>query len=224
MSGRWWRAYSRARHDPKLLRLTDKQFRWWFSLVCVAADHDGILPAHADLAVEFRVGAKVMTEALDALVAAGLLDHDETGIRPHNWNGLQYKHDVSTERVKRFRKRHETVSETPSESEAETETDIPVANATGASALDPKKLAFDAGVKILKATGLKEPQARALIGKWRKENGDDAVLAALGSYQRSGASEPVSWITASFAADSDEGRNARKDREIREAIERSKLQ
>jgi len=129
MSGRWWRAYGRARHDPKILKLSDKHFRWWFNLVCVASDNDGLLPPHADLAVEFRVAPKVMTEALDALVAAGLFDHDDRGIRPHNWNGLQYKHDVSTERVKRFRQRHETVSETPSESETEAETEQTLAKA-----------------------------------------------------------------------------------------------
>jgi hypothetical protein len=109
MSGRWWRAYSRARHDPKLLKLSDKHFRWWFNFVCVAADNDGILPPHADLAVEFRASGKVITEMLDILIGAGLLDHDETGIHPHNWNGLQYVSDSSgfgtgsTKRVQRYR-------------------------------------------------------------------------------------------------------------------------
>lgn len=141
MSGRWWRAYGRARHDPKLLKLSDKQFRWWFSLVCVASDNDGALPSHADLAVEFRVSGKVMTDALDSLVAAGLFDHDETGIRPHNWNGLQYKSDVSNERVKRFRERQGNapcnVTETPSESETEADTEQTVAKATERAPKEP---------------------------------------------------------------------------------------
>ena len=127
MSGRWWRAYGRARHDPKLLKLSDRHFRWWFSLVCVASDNNGILPPCADLAVEFRVSSKVMTEALDALIAAGLFDHDETGIHPHNWNGLQYKSDVSNVRVKRYRERQcnvtRNVTVTPSETESDTEAD-----------------------------------------------------------------------------------------------------
>lgn len=88
MSGRWWRAYTRARHDAKLLRLSDKLFRWWFNLLCVASDHDGRLPDHADLCAEFRVSAKAMTEILDALIEARLFDHDETGVRPHNWNEM----------------------------------------------------------------------------------------------------------------------------------------
>jgi 5-methylcytosine-specific restriction endonuclease McrA len=103
MSGRWWRAYSRARHDPKLLKLSDKHFRWWFSFVCVASDNDGVLPLCADLAVEFRTSEKVITAALDVLVGAGLFDHDETGIHPHNWNGLQYTSDSPNDRVKKYR-------------------------------------------------------------------------------------------------------------------------
>lgn len=127
----WWRAYNRARHDPKLLKLSDRHFRWWFNLVCAAADNNGVLPSHGDLAVEFRISGKAMTEVLDALIAAGLFDHDDNGIHPHNWSGLQYKSDVSTERVKRFRDRDRNVScnvtgnvtETPSETDTETETE-----------------------------------------------------------------------------------------------------
>jgi hypothetical protein len=130
MSGRWWRAYNGARHDAKLLRLSDKHFRWWFNLICVAAERDGYLPDHADLCAEFRTSAKAMTEILDALVAARLFDHDETGIRAHNWNERQYKSDVSNERVKRYRERQRNaecnVTETPSENRVQitdTETD-----------------------------------------------------------------------------------------------------
>lgn len=123
MSGRWWRAYSRARHDPKLLKLSDKHFRWWFNLVCVAAENGGSLPPHADLAVEFRVTGAAMTQVLDVLVGAGLLDHDDAGIRPHNWNALQYVSDSSSNRVKQFRERQRNVSVTPSETEAETDTE-----------------------------------------------------------------------------------------------------
>jgi hypothetical protein len=40
---------------------------------------------------------------------------------PHNWDKRQYKSDVSTERVKRFRNGKRNVSETPPETEADTE-------------------------------------------------------------------------------------------------------
>lgn len=199
MSGRWWRAYSRARHDPKLLRLTDKQFRWWFNLVCVAADNGGGLPPHADLAVEFRVSAATMTRALDDLISMGLFDHDETGIRPHNWNGLQYKSDVSNERVKRFRQRQCNVTETPSESEADTERKNSEAKASGAA--DVASLIFGNGLNWLKQhSGKPEPDCRALLGKWRKSLGDDTLIATLGRAQREGALDPVGWIEGAVRA------------------------
>lgn len=121
MSGRWWRAYGRARHDPKLLKLSDKDFRWWFNLVCAASDNGGVLLPCEDLAVEFRVSPSAMSKTLDRMVAAGLFDHDDTGIHPHNWNALQYVSDRSSERVKAFRERQRNVSVTPSETETDTE-------------------------------------------------------------------------------------------------------
>jgi hypothetical protein len=39
----------------------------------------------------------------------------KTGLSPHRWNERQYKSDVSTERVKRFRQRPRNGSETPPE-------------------------------------------------------------------------------------------------------------
>lgn len=217
MSGRWWRAYSRARHDPKLLRLTDKDFRWWFNLVCSASDNGGVLPSHADLAVEFRVSGATMTRALDSLVLAGLLDHDETGIRPHNWNALQYQSDVSTDRVKRFRKRRSNVSETPSESETDTETDS-VANATGGEPpQDPVKALFDDGVKLLTENACKPENARSIVGKWRKQHGDEATQAAIKAARFEGVTEPIAWITQRLA-NAGKPRENWNDRRIREGM------
>jgi hypothetical protein len=58
-------------------------------------------------------------EWLTKLHAGGLLDKTETGFQPHNWNGRQYKSDVSTDRVKRFRNGQRNVSETASETAPE---------------------------------------------------------------------------------------------------------
>lgn len=209
MSGRWWRAYSRARHDPKLLRLSDKHFRWWFNLVCVAADNGGVLPSHADLAVEFRVSGKTMTETLDALIAAGLFDHDETGIRPHNWNGLQYKSDVSTTRVKRFREQRRNVSETASESEAETE-QISEAKASGAKA-PAREVIFQELLPWLNKRSGKD--CRSFVGKLLSEvRDDDAVRLTLEAAEQENPVDPVGWIAKQFKP-----RESWNDRRIREA-------
>jgi hypothetical protein len=215
MSGRWWRAYSRARHDPKLLKLSDKTFRWWFNIVCVASDNDGVLPSHADLAVEFRTSGAAMTKVLDELVSAGLLDHNETGIHPHNWNGLQYKSDVSNERVKRYRERHRNgecnVSETPSESEADT--DKTKAKALGAKA-PARDVIFAEGLPwLIRRTGKSRAAAASIIGKWCSDHGDDVVLGVMQLAEIENPVDPVAWIVARFKP-----KESWNDRRIREGM------
>lgn len=118
---RWLRLYDDTINDPKILKLPEVM-RWhWIAMLCVASKNDGILPPLEDIAIQLRMTAAKAMEIITALVKATLLDKTETGFAPHNWNGRQYKSDVSTDRVKRFRngKRNvsSTVSETPPEAE-----------------------------------------------------------------------------------------------------------
>ena len=119
----WWRAYNEAVNDPKLQLISDSLFRAWFNVMCIASAHDGALPALKDVAFVLRIAPTKAAQVLAQLHAAGLLDKTETGFTPHNWNGRQYKSDVSSERVKRFRKRKGNVSSTVSETPPDTETD-----------------------------------------------------------------------------------------------------
>lgn len=124
---RWFRFYNETLDDPKVQKLSPTLFKHWVNLLCLTARHDGTLPPAVDIAFALRTTDAGVVGILDDLVAAGLLDHDETGLRPHNWRSRQHLSDVSTERVKRFRdrsaKRDETVSVTPPESETETESE-----------------------------------------------------------------------------------------------------
>lgn len=124
---RWFRLYDDTLNDPKILKLSDKSYRVWIGILCIASKHEGRLPPFDDMALLLRMKADRLQPELEKLIAAGLIDHDDDGLRPHNWQGRQYKSDVSTERVKRFRNAHRNVSETPPETdtEAETEKDIP---------------------------------------------------------------------------------------------------
>jgi uncharacterized protein YdaU (DUF1376 family) len=70
-----------------------------------------------------------------------------------------------------------------------------VTNVTGVPP-DPAKLLFDAGVKLLTDAGTAEKQARALLGKWRQQSGDDEVRLAVAEATIGNISDPVSWITA----------------------------
>jgi hypothetical protein len=126
---RWWRAYDEAVDDPKLILLTDKQFRAWFNLCCITSQNGGVLPDAAVIGIKLRVNKERARHIVAELAALGLIDIDkETGkFAPHNWNGRQFQSDVSTDRVKRFREQRRnvsaTVSVTPPETETETETE-----------------------------------------------------------------------------------------------------
>lgn len=114
---RWFRFYDEAVNDPKIIKLSDDIFRAWVNLLCVASKNDGNLPATDDIAIILRVKVARAAAIIAELVSFGLLDRTETGFAPHNWNGRQYKSDVSTERVKRFRNGKRNVSETPPDTE-----------------------------------------------------------------------------------------------------------
>lgn len=127
MTNPWFRFYAEALDDPKVQRLPAEVFKGWVNLLCLAKKNDGILPPLQDIAFALRVSDEYAWELIETLTKHGLLDNEGNDYEPHNWNGRQYKSDVSTERVKRFRKRQQEVSgngdETPDETPPETETD-----------------------------------------------------------------------------------------------------
>ncbi len=73
-----------------------------------------------------------------------------------------------------------------------------VANATDGDAVDPAKAVWDAGVKILGASGVSDRQARSFVGKLRKDHPgqDSQILSAIMDCGRAGAVDPIPWITA----------------------------
>jgi len=193
----WFRFYESALDDPKVQRLTGETFKGWINLLCLAKRHDGRLPPHKDIAFALRKSDAETTKLLDALVSGGLLDRDDNGVTPHNWNSRQYKSDVSNERVKRYRERHRNVTVAPSETD--TDTDIPLAKANGHSPSkteDITAVVFGVGLRWLaQSTGKPDAACRALLGKWRQQSGDEALISALGRAQREGPIDAVAWMT-----------------------------
>ena len=53
---------------------------------------------------------------------------------------------------------------------------------------------FKQGLAYLTGCGIPEGRSRGLLGKWRKESGDGAVLDAIERAAVEGVSEPVAWI------------------------------
>jgi len=109
--GRWFRFYDSVLDDPKVQRLTDPLFRAWVNLMCIANRNGGRIPQDfKDIAFSLRISDGKARDVVQALISAGLIDNTETDLEPHNWNERQFKSDVSTERVNRFRERKRSVS------------------------------------------------------------------------------------------------------------------
>lgn len=127
--GRWFRYYEEALNDPKVQKLTGDLFKAWVNLLCLASRSGGSIPSLSDVAFALRVPESKAAIIMTELSSAGLFDAVPGNyFEPHNWCSRQYKSDVSTDRVKRFRKRFTSVSETenetpPEQSRAEAETD-----------------------------------------------------------------------------------------------------
>jgi hypothetical protein len=124
---RWFRFYDCALDDPKVQKLSDRLFKTWINILCIASKSGGSLPCASDIAFMMRLSDGETADRMSALVEAGLIDELEHGYEPHNWSKRQFKSDGSTERVKRFRASERNVScpvsETVDETGPETETD-----------------------------------------------------------------------------------------------------
>jgi len=51
---------------------------------------------------------------------------------------------------------------------------------------------------VMRLSGLERPKAASMLGKWRKDHGDQQTLDAIVRAERDAVSEPVSWITAAL--------------------------
>lgn len=181
---RWLRLYDDTINEPKVLKLPEAT-RWhWIALLCVASKNDGVLPHLDDIAIQLRVTAAKATEIISVLVKAGLLDKIDTGYAPHNWNGRQYKADVTDptapQRMKRYRAnkrndRNGTVTAIRPETEADTDTDKPEANASGAVAPPDPSIAereyFARGREVLGKS------AGGMLANLLKAKGGNVALA-----------------------------------------------
>lgn len=131
----WFRFYSEALHDPKIVSLSDRQHRAWVNILAVASLHDGILPCARDIACHLRMTEVDVRTLIDELVFHGLIDiQPDKTLVPHGWSRRQYQSDCSTDRVRKYRqekkdatetdvKRFSSVSVTAPDTDTETETD-----------------------------------------------------------------------------------------------------
>jgi hypothetical protein len=124
---RWFRLYDDLVDDPKIQRLPGETVKALLNLWCLASQNDGLLPAHDDIAFKLRMKPAKVQHLLSVLGECGLVDSDETGLRPHNWNARQFKSDVTDPtaalRQKTYRgrvkNRNATVTVTPTRTDTE---------------------------------------------------------------------------------------------------------
>jgi hypothetical protein len=126
---RWFRFYADAMRNPKVLRLSDKDFRLWVGLMALASENDGKIPSDDDLRLVLGMRLDHLQGGLNRLISGGLIDTLDDGYEPHHWSKFQYKSDTSNDRVAKHRaKRNVTV--TPPDTDTDTEEDKSDANAS----------------------------------------------------------------------------------------------
>jgi hypothetical protein len=76
-----------------------------------------------------------------------------------------------------------------------------------------KAKVFGTGVRLLKAAGTPDRQARAMLGKWRAGFGDPAVFEALAAAELEAASDPIAFITATLETRHDNRASAHQARQ-----------
>jgi hypothetical protein len=129
----WFRMYAEAVDDEKL-RLLAFEDRWHFvAILCLKCmgtlDSDA---PHLERRIALKLGLQMaeLDKLKSRLVEVHLISDDWTPIK---WDARQFESDVSTERVRAFRKSKETfqkrfgsVSETPQNRTEQNRTDTPV--------------------------------------------------------------------------------------------------
>ena len=122
MTYRWFRFHNEALNDHKIQMMPPEIFKAWVNILCIASKHDGKIRNDATLQFNLRMDVQETVKVLTYLTDHGLLDFKNRCFVPHNWDKWQYKSDVSTSRVKRFRERRRNVSETPPDTDSDTDT------------------------------------------------------------------------------------------------------
>lgn len=104
-SNYWLRLWHETLDDPKMARLTDRQYRRFIELLLLAGDyeHDGLLPPFED--IEFRLRfPEGLREDLEHLISLGILSYDSEKCWFTNWDKRQNPL-TSAERSKLWREK-----------------------------------------------------------------------------------------------------------------------
>lgn len=193
---RWFRLYDDLVDDPKIQRLPGETVKALLNLWCLASQNDGLLPAADDIAFKLRMKPAKVEQLLSVLGECGLIDSEETGLRPHNWNARQYKSDVTdptaASRQKAYRERNKNRDDDRNATVTNTDTraDTEQKDAAEAAPPDPEVELFHRGREVLgKGAG-------GLISKLLTAKQKHIALARAAIEQASTKSDPREYIAA----------------------------
>lgn len=163
----WFRLHAKILNDPRVQTLDPFVFKLYINALCHACllENDGQLGTLDDVSFAFRETKEAVSSAFHALIERGLVATVDETFHIPQWRKKQFKSDTSTERVKRFRKRCETVSETAPE-QSRTDTDTEQKEEENIGAVAPEIVPRETPRQILE-TVLSREKADAVI-KHRK--------------------------------------------------------
>ncbi len=104
----WFRMKSGFRHNAKVQLLSDKLFRCYVNLLCLANEGTprGVLPTVEEIAYDLRLTVEEAGSVLDELTQRGLIDRVRGGkMMPHNWSQHQRVWDDVADRQRQYRNR-----------------------------------------------------------------------------------------------------------------------
>lgn len=194
----WFRFYCGALNDPKVQRLPGDMFKAWVNMLCLAGINDGSIPK-SDVAFALRLTEKAAAGVIDYLIERDLLDDRGDIVTPHNWDGRQFRSDVTdptaADRMRRYRKnrngkrnadRNNTVTVTDTRAEQsryrpETEQiDDAVAGAAGVEAVAlVSEIARKCGIPECEHWPVGWHGAPMRVAGWLREWPRDAILASV---------------------------------------------
>ena len=105
MANFWIRLYCEVLDDPKVQMIEPYLFKFWINCMCLTANTKGFLPEVPELAFRLREKEFRITEYIEELLQAGLLDEMGDSYRIHGWADRQFESDSSRERMKNYRAR-----------------------------------------------------------------------------------------------------------------------
>jgi hypothetical protein len=111
----WLRLYVDILDDEKIARMSDQTYRIFTYLMLIARERDcngAIDMTTKDIAWRVRMPENQIRKAIPPLVDLGIISNEDGVLQFVNWSKRQFKSDNVSERVKRFRRKNETLQPT----------------------------------------------------------------------------------------------------------------